>query len=168
MAFIRMIKYCQSRKMERYSMNQCFGCSTCKSADKPLEGFIVDLPINFPSQSRGTECKVWIWSSRVSVADSALTDKCRITPKAPRESAGATTDVIMTRKLFETVASGSGCYIHCGKYSSEHTLKTAQSKAGWRRPEYVKLSGRWNGHCNVMTFTKRQKKLRAVGSGWSV
>ena len=26
-------------------MNQCFGCSTCKSADKPLEGFIADLPM---------------------------------------------------------------------------------------------------------------------------
>ena len=26
-------------------MNQCFGCNTCKSADKPLESFIRSLPL---------------------------------------------------------------------------------------------------------------------------
>ena len=26
-------------------MNQCFGCNTCASADKPLEGFIRNLPM---------------------------------------------------------------------------------------------------------------------------
>ena len=26
-------------------MNQCFGCNTCASADKPLEGFIRELPM---------------------------------------------------------------------------------------------------------------------------
>ena len=26
-------------------MNQCYGCNTCKSADKPLEGFIRSLPM---------------------------------------------------------------------------------------------------------------------------
>lgn len=26
-------------------MNQCYGCTTCKSADKPLEGFIRSLPV---------------------------------------------------------------------------------------------------------------------------
>ena len=25
-------------------MNQCYGCTTCSSADKPLEGFIRSLP----------------------------------------------------------------------------------------------------------------------------
>ena len=25
-------------------MNQCYGCTTCESADKPLEGFIRELP----------------------------------------------------------------------------------------------------------------------------
>lgn len=26
-------------------MNQCYGCTTCESADKPLEGFIKNLPL---------------------------------------------------------------------------------------------------------------------------
>ena len=26
-------------------MNQCYGCTTCSSADKPLEGFIRSLPM---------------------------------------------------------------------------------------------------------------------------
>ena len=26
-------------------MNQCYGCNTCASADKPLEGFIRSLPM---------------------------------------------------------------------------------------------------------------------------
>ena len=26
-------------------MNECYGCNTCKSADKPLEEFIAGLPL---------------------------------------------------------------------------------------------------------------------------
>ena len=26
-------------------MNNCYSCTTCKSADKPLEGYIAELPM---------------------------------------------------------------------------------------------------------------------------
>lgn len=43
-------------------MNQCYGCSTCKSADKPLEGYIASLPMETSHhrvESQSTEMRIW-------------------------------------------------------------------------------------------------------------
>ena len=40
-------------------MNECFGCSTCKSADKPLEKYIAGLPMETSHhrvESQSTKC----------------------------------------------------------------------------------------------------------------
>ena len=46
-------------------MNQCYGCNTCKSADKPLEDFIAKLPVetshhrvDAQSTSVDSDCRV--------------------------------------------------------------------------------------------------------------
>jgi len=53
---------------------------------------------------------------------------CRITPDAPRGICGATADVIVTRNLLRTVASGSGCYIHVVESAALNLKNTALEK----------------------------------------
>ena len=93
-------------------MNQCFGCSTCKSADKPLEGFIADLPMETSHhrvEGQSAKCGFGLQGVCCRLCSNG---PCRITPKAPRGICGATADVIVTRNFLRAVASGSGCYIH--------------------------------------------------------
>ena len=42
-------------------MNQCFGCNTCASADKKLEGYIRELPMETSHhrvEGQSTKCRV--------------------------------------------------------------------------------------------------------------
>ena len=65
-------------------MNQCFGCSTCKSADKPLEGFIADLPMETSHQVRVPNAAL---VCRVSVAVCVPTDRAVSHQRRQEESA---------------------------------------------------------------------------------
>lgn len=109
-------------------MNQCFGCSTCKSADKPLEGFIADLPMETSHhrvEGQSAKCGFGLQGVCCRLCSNG---PCRITPKAPRGICGATADVIVTRNFLRAVASGSGCYIHIVENTALNVLKTAQAK----------------------------------------
>ena len=111
-------------------MNQCFGCSTCKSADKPLEGFIADLPMETSHhrvEGQSAKCGFGLQGVCCRLCSNG---PCRITPKAPRGICGATADVIVTRNFLRAVASGSGCYIHIVENTALNVLKTAQAKGG--------------------------------------
>lgn len=109
-------------------MNQCFGCNTCTSADKPLEGFIRNLPMETSHhrvEGQSTKCGFGLQGVCCRLCSNG---PCRITPKAPRGICGATADVIVARNFLRAVASGSGCYIHIVENTALNVKKTAEIK----------------------------------------
>ncbi|MEH2952903.1 anaerobic carbon-monoxide dehydrogenase catalytic subunit [Candidatus Merdisoma sp. JLR.KK011] len=109
-------------------MNECYGCNTCKSADKPLEEFIAGLPMETSHHrvdSQKTKCGFGLKGVCCRLCSNG---PCRITPTAPRGICGATTDVIVTRNLLRAVASGSGCYIHVVENTVRNLKETALAK----------------------------------------
>lgn len=109
-------------------MNGCFGCNTCASADKPLEGFIRELPMETSHhrvEGQSTKCGFGLQGVCCRLCSNG---PCRITPKAPRGICGATADVIVARNFLRAVASGSGCYIHVVENTALNVKKTAMEK----------------------------------------
>ena len=109
-------------------MNQCYGCNTCTSADKPLEGFIRSLPMETSHhrvEGQSTKCGFGLQGVCCRLCANG---PCRITPKAPRGICGATADVIVARNFLRAVASGSGCYIHIVENTALNVKKTAEIK----------------------------------------
>lgn len=109
-------------------MNQCFGCNTCASADKPLEGFVRNLPMETSHhrvEGQSTKCGFGLQGVCCRLCSNG---PCRITPKAPRGICGATADVIVARNFLRAVASGSGCYIHIVENTALNVKKTAEIK----------------------------------------
>ena len=109
-------------------MNGCFGCNTCASADKPLEGFIRNLPMETSHhrvEGQSTKCGFGLQGVCCRLCSNG---PCRITPKAPRGICGATADVIVARNFLRAVASGSGCYIHIVENTALYVKKTAMEK----------------------------------------
>ncbi len=109
-------------------MNKCFGCNTCASADKPLEGFIRNLPMETSHhrvEGQSTKCGFGLQGVCCRLCSNG---PCRITPKAPRGICGATADVIVARNFLRAVASGSGCYIHIVENTALNVKKTAEIK----------------------------------------
>ena len=109
-------------------MNGCFGCNTCASTDKPLEGFIRNLPMETSHhrvEGQSTKCGFGLQGVCCRLCSNG---PCRITPKAPRGICGATADVIVARNFLRAVASGSGCYIHIVENTALNVKKTAMEK----------------------------------------
>ena len=109
-------------------MNQCYGCSTCKSADKPLEEYIAKLPMETSHhrvEGQSTKCAFGLQGVCCRLCSNG---PCRITPEAPRGICGANADTIVTRNLLRAVASGSGCYIHVVENTALNVRNTARTK----------------------------------------
>ena len=109
-------------------MNECYGCNTCKSADKPLEEFIAGLPMETSHHrvdNQKTKCGFGLKGVCCRLCSNG---PCRIAPTAPRGICGATADVIVTRNLLRAVASGSGCYIHVVENTARNLKDTARTK----------------------------------------
>ena len=109
-------------------MNQCYGCSTCKSADKPLEGFIADLPMetsHHRMEGQSTKCAFGLQGVCCRLCANG---PCRITPEAPRGICGADADTIVARNFLRAVASGSGCYIHVVENTALNVKNVAKTK----------------------------------------
>lgn len=109
-------------------MNKCFGCNTCASADKKLEGYIRELPMETSHhrvEGQSTKCGFGLQGVCCRLCANG---PCRITPKAPRGICGATADVIVARNFLRAVASGSGCYIHIVENTALNVKKTAMAK----------------------------------------
>ena len=109
-------------------MIQCFGCNTCASADKKLEGYIRELPMETSHhrvEGQSTKCGFGLQGVCCRLCANG---PCRITPKAPRGICGATADVIVARNFLRAVASGSGCYIHIVENTALNVKKTAMAK----------------------------------------
>ena len=110
-------------------MNESYyGCTTCASADKPLEEFIAKLPVETSHHRvEGQETKCGFGLQGVCCRLCA-NGPCRITPESPRGICGATADVMVTRNLLRAVASGSGCYIHVVENTALNLMNTAHEK----------------------------------------
>lgn len=109
-------------------MNQCYGCSTCKSADEPLQGFIAKLPMETSHhrvEGQSTKCGFGLQGVCCRLCANG---PCRITPEAPRGICGANADTIVTRNFLRAVASGSGCYIHVVENTARNVKDVAQKK----------------------------------------
>ncbi len=109
-------------------MNQCYGCTTCESADKPLEGFIQNLPFETSHhrvEGQSTKCGFGLQGVCCRLCSNG---PCRITPEAPRGICGATADTIVARNFLRAVASGSGCYIHVVENTARNVKDVAQRK----------------------------------------
>lgn len=109
-------------------MNECYGCTTCKSADKPLEDFISKLPMETSHHrvdSQSTKCNFGLQGVCCRLCSNG---PCRITPEAPHGICGASADTIVTRNFLRAVASGSGCYIHVVENTARNLRDTALAK----------------------------------------
>ncbi|GHU07269.1 carbon-monoxide dehydrogenase catalytic subunit [Spirochaetia bacterium] len=110
-------------------MNEsCYGCSTCLSADKPLERFIANLPMETSHhrvESQETHCGFGLQGVCCRLCANG---PCRITPESPRGICGATADVMVTRNFLRAVAAGSGCYIHVMENTALNLKNTALTK----------------------------------------
>jgi carbon-monoxide dehydrogenase catalytic subunit len=106
----------------------CYGCSTCVSADKALEGFIAKLPMETSHhrvESQEIKCGFGLQGLCCRLCANG---PCRITPDSPRGVCGASADVMATRNLLRAVASGSGCYIHVVENAALNLKNTALGK----------------------------------------
>ena len=109
-------------------MNQCYSCTTCKSADKPLEEFIASLPMETSHhrvEGQSTKCAFGLQGVCCRLCANG---PCRITPESPRGICGAHADTIVVRNLLRAVASGSGCYIHVVENTALNVKNTAKTK----------------------------------------
>ncbi|WP_040196522.1 anaerobic carbon-monoxide dehydrogenase catalytic subunit [Candidatus Soleaferrea massiliensis] len=109
-------------------MNNCFSCTTCKSADKPLEGYIAGLSMETSHhrvEGQSVKCGFGLQGVCCRLCSNG---PCRITPKAPKGICGATADVIVTRNFLRAVAAGSGCYIHVVENTAKNLKNTARAK----------------------------------------
>lgn len=109
-------------------MNECFGCNTCKSADKVLEGFIAGLPMETSHhrvEGQKTKCGFGLQGVCCRLCANG---PCRITPEAPKGICGANADTIVVRNFLRAVAAGSGCYIHIVENTALNLKNTALAK----------------------------------------
>ena len=106
-------------------MNNCYSCTTCKSADKPLEGYIAGLPMETSHhrvEGQSVKCGFGLQGVCCRLCSNG---PCRITPEAPHGICGASADVIVARNFLRAVASGSGCYIHVIETTALNLKNTA-------------------------------------------
>ena len=108
-------------------MNQCYSCTTCKSADKPLECYIAGLPMETSHhrvEGQSVKCGFGLQGVCCRLCSNG---PCRITPEAPHGICGASADVIVARNFLRAVAAGSGCYIHVVETTALNLKETALS-----------------------------------------
>lgn len=109
-------------------MNGCFGCNTCKSADKALEGFIAGLPLatsHHRVEGQQTKCGFGLQGVCCRLCANG---PCRISPDAPQGICGADANTIVIRNFLRAVAAGSGCYIHIVENTALNLKNTALAK----------------------------------------
>ena len=100
----------------------------CKSADKKLEGFIIDLPIETAFhrvEPQKLKCGFGLHGICCKLCANG---PCRITEDSPRGVCGASADVIAARNFLRAVAAGSGCYIHIVENTARNLKSIALAK----------------------------------------
>ncbi|MCL2839486.1 MAG: anaerobic carbon-monoxide dehydrogenase catalytic subunit [Defluviitaleaceae bacterium] len=109
-------------------MSQKFSCSSCLSADKKMECYMADLPVETSFhrvKSQEVKCGFGLQGVCCRLCSNG---PCRITPNSPRGICGANADQIVTRNFLRAVAAGSGCYIHVVEGTARNLKNTALAK----------------------------------------
>ena len=109
-------------------MTQRLSCSTCSSADKVLERFVADLPMETSFhrvESQEVKCGFGLQGVCCRLCANG---PCRVTPDSPRGICGASADVMVARNFLRAVAAGSGCYIHVVENTARNLKDTAKAK----------------------------------------
>lgn len=143
-------------------MNQCFSCNTCKSADKPLEGFIKSLSMETSHhrvESQKTKCGFGLQGVCCRLCSNG---PCRITPDSPKGICGANADTIVTRNFLRAVSAGSGCYIHIVENTALNLKKTAQEKGELKGLASLERLGHIFGIEDSDDYVKAEKIADAV------
>ena len=123
---------------------------TCSSADKVLEVFLENAPMDTSHQrmvKQQNKCGCGlqgIWCRLCS------NGPCRLSPAKPKGVCGADADTIACRNFLRQVAAGSGCYTHIVENTARRLKEMAQ--------EFIKM-GYYIGVGGVVTF-KNAKKLK--------
>lgn len=108
--------------------NDCYSCNTCPSADKPMENYIRQLPLETAHHrvaGQSTKCGFGLQGVCCRLCANG---PCRVTPDAPRGICGATADTIVARNFLRAVAAGSGCYIHIVENTARQLRNTGLNR----------------------------------------
>ena len=100
----------------------------CTSADKKLENFIVDLPVETAFHRLDSQILKCGFGLSGICCKLCANGPCRITPDSPKGVCGATADVIAARNFLRSVAAGSGCYIHIVENTARNLKSIALAK----------------------------------------
>jgi carbon-monoxide dehydrogenase catalytic subunit len=143
-------------------MKQCYGCNTCKSADKPLEGFIQSLPMETSHhrvEKQSTKCGFGLQGVCCRLCANG---PCRITPQSPRGICGANADTIVARNFLRAVAAGSGCYIHIVENTALNLKNTAEIKGELKGMESLEHLAQLFGIEETDVYAKAERVANAV------
>ena len=122
-------------------MNQKFGCNNCPSADKPLEEFIANLPLETSHHRIDAQEVKCAFGLQGVCCRLCANGPCRITPDSPKGVCGANADVIVARNFLRAIAAGSGCYIHVVENTARNLRNTAISGGELKSAATLKLLG---------------------------
>jgi len=100
----------------------------CKSADKELEKFIIELPTNTAFHRFDTQRMKCGFGLGGICCKLCANGPCRITEDSPKGVCGASADVIAARNFLRSIAAGSGCYIHIVENTARNLKGTALAK----------------------------------------
>jgi len=106
-------------------MTQRYSCAVCHSADKELEAFIADLPMETSFhrvESQEVKCGFGLTGVCCRLCANG---PCRITPDSPKGICGANADTLVARNFLRAVSAGSGCYIHVIENTARNLKDTA-------------------------------------------
>ena len=109
-------------------MTQKFSCTSCQSADKKMECYMANLPVETSFHrvaSQEVKCAFGLQGICCRLCSNG---PCRITPNSPRGICGANADQIVTRNFLRAVSAGSGCYIHVVENTARNLKNTALAK----------------------------------------
>ncbi|MCL2366146.1 MAG: anaerobic carbon-monoxide dehydrogenase catalytic subunit [Oscillospiraceae bacterium] len=109
-------------------MTQRFSCTTCLSADKPLERFVADLPMETSFHRVETQEVKCEFGLQGCCCRLCANGPCRITPDSPKGICGADADTLVARNFLRAVAAGSGCYIHVVENAARALKDIAKEK----------------------------------------
>jgi len=98
------------------------------SADKPLERFVADLPMETSFHRVETQEVKCEFGLQGCCCRLCANGPCRITPDSPKGICGADADTLVARNFLRAVAAGSGCYIHVVENAARALKDIAKEK----------------------------------------
>jgi len=137
-------------------MTERFSCTVCRSADKPLEQFIADLPMETSFHRVETQEVKCEFGLEGVCCRLCANGPCRITPDSPRGICGANADVMVTRNFLRAVSAGSGCYIHIVENTARNLKNTALAKGA------LKGLGALERLCDLLNVSGKDTYEKAV------